>query len=178
MLSLFKRKKIKEERVANIFVDHFLTTLDNGWPEVAALINESPEFVDCPNISEYDSDKFLLVSLSANLMEMTRQFPPHCDQEVTRRIIDLVSEMGDVDSQDLTRAVQNNQKMIAKVNHPSKNLVYGMSKALFYKYNLNKYQEEYFRNVNSPNPIFLKRLDDAMEHFMWNWEEASRGQAV
>ena len=36
-----------------------------------------------------------------------------------------------------------------------------------------QFQEEYFKNVNCPNPIFLKRLDNAVVHFMWNWEEVA-----
>lgn len=45
-----------------------------------------------------------------------------------------------------------------------------MSKAVFFKYNLNDYQEEYFRQMKTPNPIFLKNLDEVMRHFLWDWE--------
>ena len=62
------------------------------------------------------------------------------------------------------------QSFIAKVNHPSKNLVYGMSKALFEKYALNEYQDEYFRRMQAPNPLFLKRMDEVMVNFIWNWD--------
>ena len=171
MIKLFKRHKIQEEKIANVFVDHFLTTIDNGFPELAALINESPEFVECPNVGQSDSDRFLLIALAANLLMVERTFPPHQDQVLSRRIVEVTSEMCDVEYNALLNSIKKNQAFISKVNHPSKNLIYGMSKALFYKYELNGFQEDYFKHVNSPNPIFLKRLDEAVVHFMWNWEE-------
>ena len=54
---------------------------------------------------------------------------------------------------------------------PSKNIHYAMSKAVFYKYELNQYQDAYFQKMKSPNPLFLKRLDDIVEHFIWDWED-------
>ncbi len=171
MLKLFRKTKIKEDKVATIFVDHFLSTIDNGFPEVAALVNESPEFIHCPNIDPNDSDRFLLIALAANLKEMQRSVPAHTDQVLSRKILEKVSELCDVDYVALSNTIGKNQGFISRVNHPSKNLVYGMSKAFFHKYNLNDFQEEYFKNVNSPNPIFLKRLDEAMIHFMWEWDE-------
>ena len=58
-----------------------------------------------------------------------------------------------------------------RMNMPSKNVHYAMSKAVFDRYKLNQFQEEYFRNLNTPNPIFLKRTDDIMENFIWDWQE-------
>ena len=45
-----------------------------------------------------------------------------------------------------------------------------MSKAMFYKYKLNDCQDDYFKNMDSPNPLFLKRMDEIMKNFLWNWE--------
>jgi hypothetical protein len=59
---------------------------------------------------------------------------------------------------------------MAHVNFPSKNILYSMSKAVFFKYELNQYQDEYFRSMNTPNPIFLKSLDEVMRNFIWDWE--------
>lgn len=174
MLKIFRKNKIREDKLAAVFVDYFLSTIDNGFPEVVSLINESPEFVKSPEIDSNDSDKFLLIALSANLMAVQRYFSSHIDMVLSEQIIRRVSELCNVDYSALSNSLTKNQSFISKVNHPSKNLIYGMSKALFYKYNLNQYQELYFRNVNSPNPIFLKRLDDAMSLFMWNWEEIAQ----
>ena len=45
-----------------------------------------------------------------------------------------------------------------------------MSKAIFHKYNLNDFQEDYFKNMKAPNPLFLKRLDEIVSHFIWDWD--------
>jgi len=171
MLGIFKHRKLKKDKIAGQFVDQFLPSVDEGFPEVAALINESPEFVKDPNIDPLDSDKFLLITLSANLIAVQDYFPPHVDQEISRYILEFVAEQTETDYVGLSNTIGKNQKLISKVNHPSKNLVYGMSKAIFYKYNLSPFQDEYFKHVNSPNPIFLKRMDEAVENFLWDWEE-------
>jgi hypothetical protein len=66
--------------------------------------------------------------------------------------------------------VKDYKSFIARVNHPSKNVLYGMSKAIFHKYTLNDFQEDYFKRMQAPNPLFLKRVDEIMQNFIWNWE--------
>lgn len=173
MLSLFKKKTYKEEKIAHLFIDQFFHTVDLGFPEVVALINESPEFITSPNIDENDSDKFLILVLAANITAISKYFPAQVDQIIVRKVMEQVSDFGHVDYNALIHAVAKDQKFISKVNHPSKNLVYGMSKAIFYKYELAQYQEEYFKNLNSPNPVLVKRLDEAMVNFLWDWEVLS-----
>jgi hypothetical protein len=45
-----------------------------------------------------------------------------------------------------------------------------MSKALFFKYNLNEFQDVYFKNMQAPNPLFLKRMEDLFYYFIWDWD--------
>ena len=45
-----------------------------------------------------------------------------------------------------------------------------MSKAVFHKYNLNEFQDEYFKRLQNPNPLFLKRMDEVMKFYIWNWD--------
>jgi hypothetical protein len=170
MISLFRRKKLQEDKIALMYTEQFLKAIDDGFPEVAALINESPEFIICPDIKPSDNDRFLLVTLSANLIAVDRFFEAHDRHLVTRSILETISESCDVEYAALNNAVVKNQAFISKVNHPSKNLVYGISRATFYKYELAAFQDEYFKNVNAPNPIFIKRLDEAVRHFLWDWE--------
>ena len=66
--------------------------------------------------------------------------------------------------------VKEYKSYISRVNHPSKNVVKGMSKALFFKYNLNEYQDVYFKNMQAPNPLFLKRMEDLFYYFIWDWD--------
>ena len=173
MLSIFKKQKVQVQELTTEFVDAFLPTVYEGFPEIAAIINESIEFVESPKIDNEDLDRFLLICLAANITAIQQCFSSQYDQVITRNVLEKVALKGSVEYEDLVRAVKSNQKFISKVNHPSRNILYGMSKAIFYKYNLSKYQVEYFRKLNSPNPIFLKRLDEAVECFLWEWEKHS-----
>jgi hypothetical protein len=71
---------------------------------------------------------------------------------------------------DFTKMIRDYQSFISRINHPSKNMVYGMSKAIFQKYGLNEFQDEYFKRMQAPNPLFLKRMDEVMVSFIWNWD--------
>jgi len=170
MFAIFGKKKIKENLVANIFVNSILDTIDNGFPEVVGIINDSPEFVSSPNIDSTNSDCFTLIVIAANLSFIPDHLHNSKDERVTNLILSKLSNVFDVEEDKFTRVIKSYTKYLNKVNHPSKNMLYAMSKAIFGKYQLNEFQDEYFKNMRSPNPMFLKRLDEAMENFVWNWE--------
>jgi len=144
--------------------------VDEGFPLVAETINEDEEFEIRPNISEADSDQFLLIVLAGNLKFIPNYFGDYKDIRMIDKITKKTAHALGVEAEELQRAIIKMQKYLTRVNHPSKNTRYAMSKALFYRYNLNQYQQEYFRNMNAPNPIFLKKLDEVLSHFIWNWE--------
>lgn len=169
MFTIFGKKKIKEETATNIFINNLLDTVENGFPEIAGIINDSPEFIVSPNISENNSEKFLLIVIAANLLYIPEHFGNHQDDRLLDMIYNQLAKVFDVDRERLEAVIKDYQTYIAKVNHPSKNTLYGISKAIFGKYELNQYQDEYFKNMRSPNPMFLKRLDEAVDCFVWNW---------
>ena len=170
MFKIFGKKKIKENVVANIFVNSVLNTIDNGFPAIAGIINDSPEFIISPKISTADDNAFTLVIIAANL----HFIPEHINDGKEERIINLIfsklSNAFDCDQEQLEKVVKDYQCYLMKKNHPSKNMRYAISKGIFWKYDLNQYQDEYFRNMRSPNPMFLKRLDEATDNFIWNWD--------
>ncbi|TXB65442.1 hypothetical protein FRY74_08445 [Vicingus serpentipes] len=169
MFTIFGKKKIKEETASNIFINNLLDTIEKGFPEIAGIINDSPEFVACPNISENNSEKFLLIIIAANLQFIPEQFNNCQDDRMLDLIYSQLAKVFGVEKERLEGLIKDYQNYIAKVNLPSKNTVYGISKAIFGKYELNQFQDEYFKNMKSPNPMFLKRLDDAIDCFIWNW---------
>jgi hypothetical protein len=169
MFTIFGKKKIKEETASNIFINNLLDTIEKGFPEIAGIINDSPEFVVCPNISENNSEKFLLIIIAANLQFIPEQFNNCQDDRMLDLIYSQLAKVFGVEKERLEGLIKDYQNYIAKVNLPSKNTVYGISKAIFGKYELNQFQDEYFKNMKSPNPMFLKRLDDAIDCFIWNW---------
>lgn len=169
MLSIFGKKKIKEDVVSNIFVNSILDTIDHGFPEVVGIINDSPEFVVSPQMDAKNSDKFTLIVIAANLSFIPEHLENLKDDRLINLILQKFSLVFDVEEEKFARVICNYQTYLNKVNHPSKNMIYAMSKGIFGKYQLNDFQDDYFKNMNSPNPMFLKRLDEAMENFIWNW---------
>lgn len=169
MIGLFTKKKFKEDKVANIFVNSLLSLIDEGFQEVAALINEDPEFDIPPSISPADNEKFLLIVFSGNMKFIPDFFHDYQDVRLIDKIISKLSQSIGVEKDYLKKTISEYQSFQMRVNHPSKNIHYAMSKAIFFKYDLVPYQQEYFRNMKAPNPIFLKRLDEIVSHFIWDW---------
>ena len=169
MFTIFGKKKIKEDTAANIFINNLLDTIEKGFPEIAGIINDSPEFNVSPTISEDNSEKFLLIIIAANLLYIPQHFNNHQDDRLLELIYTQLAKVFDVKQESLEAVIKDYQSYIAKVNLPSKNILYGISKAIFGKYGLNEYQDEYFKNMKSPNPMFLKRLDETIDSFIWNW---------
>ena len=170
MFKIFGKKKIKEDIVANIFVNSILETIDKGFPEIVGIINDASEFTTSPNLTETDADCFTLIVFAANLSYIPKHLHDSKDDRITNLIFSKLSNVFDVDQERLENVIKGYQCYLNKVNHPSKNMLYAMSKGIFGKYELNDYQDEYFKNMKSPNPMFLKRLDEAMDNFVWNWD--------
>ena len=170
MFAIFKKKKLSEDKAANVFVNSLLDLVDAGFPDVAELINEDPEFAKKPSVDPTDSDKFLLIVLAGNLKFVPKYFDNYQDVRLIDRAIRKSAHAIGVDPEMLKQSISSYQSFFSRINHPSKNTHYAMSKAIFYKYNLNCYQAEYFRNMNAPNPIFLKRLDEIVAHFIYDWD--------
>jgi hypothetical protein len=170
MLTLFGKRKLTEEKVAHMFVNGIQAMIDDGFEAVAGLINDSPEFQYPPVIEEDQSGSFALIILSGNLQEMPRYFESGQDKRIAEHILSKFAELYEIDKFQLARLVGETRKFMARKNHPSKNVVNGMAKALFCRFELNKYQDSYFKELNSPNPIFVQRLKEAMDNFMFDWE--------
>jgi hypothetical protein len=170
MFAIFGKKKVKENVVANIFVNTILNTIDSGFIDVVGVINDAPEFTTSPNLTINNDDAFVLIILAANLNYIPANLKNQQDERLKQLIITKFSNAFGVEEEQLKEVIGNYQCYLAKVNHPSKNTRYAMSKAIFGKYHLNQFQDEYFQNMNSPNPMFLKRLDEVLESFLWNWD--------
>lgn len=169
MLTLFRKKKLSEDKTANIFVNSIFDMVDNGFPDVAALINEDPEFILPPNLAVEDSGRFLLIVIAGNLKFIPKYFDNYQDVRLIDRSTRKFAQALGVDAGSLKETIANYQSFFSRINHPSKNTHYAMSKAIFFKYELNQFQSDYFKNMKTPNPIFLKRLDEITGHFIYDW---------
>ncbi len=170
MLSTILKRKLSDNQVANIFINAIFDTVDNGFKEVAQMINEDVAFVRSPQVPEKLNGEFALIVIVGNLSFLESTFDADQAGRVEKIIFEKVSKMYEMSESEFTKLIRDYQSFILRVNHPSKNMIYGMSKALFHKYKLNEFQDEYFKRTQSPNPLFLKRMDEVMANFIWNWD--------
>jgi len=170
LLSSLIKRKLSDDQISNIFINGLFDVVENGFKEIADLINEDVAFVKSPEIKENLNGEFALIVIAANLSTLESTFEADQAVRVEHKIFEKLGKLYEVSTGDFESLAREYQSFIAKVNKPSKNLVYGMSKAIFEKYALNEFQDEYFRRMQAPNPLFLKRLDEVMINFIWNWD--------
>lgn len=178
MFTIFKKKKITEDQLANFFVNSTLKLVEEGFGDVAEIINNDPEFLEKPNVSSEDFDRFLLVVIAGNLKLMGQHFESVKDVRIAEKIYRKLATALGVDPMVLKETIAKYQSWMGRVNHPSKNTLYAMSKGVFFKYELNQFQKDYFRNMNTPNPIFLKRLDEVIQQFVFDWPQIKEDYRV
>lgn len=170
MLGALIKKKLTDNQVANIFINAIFETVENGFSEVAQLINEDVAFVSSPNIDAKNDAEFALIMIVGNLSFLESTFEPEQAGRVEEVIFEKLAGIYQMPVNDFKKLIREYQSFIQRVNHPSKNMIYGMSKAIFHKYKLNDFQDEYFKRMQAPNPLFLKRMDEVVSSFIWNWD--------
>ncbi len=169
MLTLLGRKRISEDKATNVFVNSIIDVVEKGFVDVADLINADPAFVRAPRLNPENCDKFLLIVVSGNLKFLNEYFDADQGTRLREMIVNKLAGVFCVGDAEMKKIISEYQDMMMRVNHPSKNTLYAMSKAFFHKYGLGEFQEEYFKSLNTPNPLLLKRLDEIMENFLWDW---------
>ncbi|MFD1550856.1 hypothetical protein DNU06_05360 [Putridiphycobacter roseus] len=171
MFGLAIRKKIDEDKLANIFVNSLLEAVENGFGDVAGMINEDLAFQTSPSIDPKAYQQFLLIVITGNLTFLGENNEIDDVEDLSNLIIKKYASIFDMQTSELDVNIQKMRTFISQVNYPSKNYLYGLSKAVFFKYHLNNFQESYFKTMNSPNPLFLKRMDELVQLFLWDWDK-------
>lgn len=174
MIRSFLKKRLSDNQLANIFVNGLLEVVDNGFIEVASMINEDPAFEYSPDIAPSEIDEFTMIIIVGNLVQLESHFDYNQAVSVETLIVQKFASIYEMSESQFSELVSDYKSFISRVNYPSKNILYGMSKAIFHKYSLNDFQEEYFRNMQAPNPLFLKRMDEIVSNFIWNWEAVEK----
>ena len=170
MFSTLIKRKLSDNQVANVFINSIFESVDNGFQEVARLINEDPAFIVSPCISETDNGEFGMIVIVGNLSFLESTFEPDQAARVEQLIFEKLARVYEMELYAFQQMIRDYQSFIMRVNHPSKNWIYGMSKAIFHKYELYEYQDEYFKKMQAPNPLFLKRMDEVVSNFVWDWD--------
>ena len=147
-----------------------MEVIDNGFKDVASLINEDPAFEATPNITPEANSEFTLIVIVGNLVTLESSFESDQAFRVEQLIYQKFATIFSMSETSFENLIKEYKNFISRVNHPSKNMLYGMSKAIFHKYNLNDFQDDYFKRMQAPNPLFLKRMDEVMSNFIWDWD--------
>jgi len=171
MFGLLVKKKLDANKLANVFVNSILEITESGFSDLSEMINDDTAFIKAPAINEKLEDSFLLIVVVGNLRYLNDHFEAEDAIEIRNQIIQKLATIYDLQQREFLEIINDFDLFISKVNHPSKNTLYGMSKAVFHKFNLNDYQESYFKNMKTPNPLLLKRIDDVLMNFLWDWDE-------
>jgi hypothetical protein len=170
MFGAILKKRLTSSQFANIFINAIFESTEKGFSIVADMINNDPSFVSSPNINSENFQPFQLIVLSANFQQLDKFFEPQEASDIKVTILSKLASIYDVEPKVISDIISNYCSFISRVNHPSKTMLYGLSKAVAYKYELSDFQDEYFKRMQAPNPLFLKRLDTFMESFIWDWE--------
>ena len=170
MLRTFFKKKVNEDKLATVLLNSLAEAMEIGFSDISGIINNDIDFVVNPNIKENDYDKFLFILFVGNLKIMKSRLEPSQAERIEIKLKQNFSVLYDLSIPEINSYIKEYSKFMSRVNYPSKNTLYGMSKAIFFKYKLSQFQEEYFKDLNTPNPMFLKRLNKIVESFIWDWD--------
>ena len=170
MFGTLIRKKVSNDKLANVYINGLLASTSEGFTIIADFINEDPAFVSCPNVDPENHHEFSLIMLIGNLSLLDEAFEPGEAVELERVILKKLSTAYGMSESEFKSLVKDYRNLMNRLNHPSKNTLYAMSKVTFDKYELYDFQDEYFKRMHVPNPLFLKRMDEIVENFIWDWE--------
>ena len=170
MFGSILKKKLSDNQLANVFLNGIFEVVDNGFGEIADLINDDPAFVGSPNLERTANGQFTMIVIAANVSSLENTFEADQAVRIEELIFEKVGQMMGSKKEEAEETVRSYQKFMQRINHPSKNMIYAMSKAVFHKYELNDFQDEYFKRLQAPNPLFLKRMDQVVVNFLWDWD--------
>lgn len=170
-LGVLFKKKVSEEKVATLFVNNVLNSVDHAFPDVSELINNDIQLDTPANIGSENSDTFLMIIITGNFLALSDYFEDGQDDRIRDLVIEKLAAAYEVTPEEMAGAVHSMTSFFGKVNFPSKKTLYAMSKSVFHRYGLNEFQKPFFKEKNVPDPILLKHLDEIMEQFIIDWNK-------
>jgi hypothetical protein len=171
MITLFGKKKISIDHLVNYTIHFVFDIVDNHFEDIKELLKISPEFTQQPPVETMQADMLYLILFAAHMELMEQNLPAPYHQTGPKNLCEKLGEIYNVPAEQMEKMLKDELGFIKQINLPSKNLLYGLTKAFFNRYQLYKFQEEYFKNLQVPNPILLKRLDEIFALFLINYEE-------
>lgn len=170
MLKTILKRKLSDDLLANVFINVLVEATESSFEDISAGVNDDSAFVVNPNLKTEDIEHFQFVVIAANISLIQSTFDAVHATQMERMVSRKLAGIFDTTVEEMSVKIKGYQSFINRVNHPSKNLVYGMSKAIFAKYELHNFQDEYFKSLAAPNPLFIKRMNEITELFLWDWD--------
>jgi hypothetical protein len=170
MLKSILKRKLNDDQLANVFINVLVEATELSFEDISAGLNDDNAFVISPDLKSVDLEHFQFVVLAANVTLIQSTFDSIRATQLERVASRKLAGIFDTTVEEMSAKIKNYQSFIKRVNHPSKNLIYGMSKAIFAKYELHNFQDEYFKSLAAPNPLLIKRLNEITELFLWDWD--------
>lgn len=170
MFTVFGKRKLKEDKLALYFTTTTIKCAREDFKAIAEMLNSSKVFERSPQLRPNDTHPFLYILLAANLKMLPNHFNKKQLSRIQEYIFNSLSYTLDLEKDQLISTIYDYEKFIDKVNYPSKNILFGISRAVFYKYKLAEYQDEHFKHLGSPNPLIISKLNEMVKPFIWDWE--------
>ena len=168
--TLIGKKKMTEEALANLLVEGTLKTSELIFKEVVDYVNECPHFERNPELQTENDLDFILTVFTCNISRIPNYLNNGQEKRVAHAVLKKLSYALYMDVRELSTRVKECKSLMKRLNHPSKNLIYAMPKAIFSLYGLNEFQQSYFKDLNSPNPLYLKEMNLMLDHLVWDWD--------
>ncbi|MEM7161223.1 MAG: hypothetical protein AAF487_02170 [Bacteroidota bacterium] len=159
-----------ETAVGELLVNSLFNAVSKSFEDVVGLLNDEASFEEKSEIDPEEGYPFLLITLTGNICFIPKYFDSGQDKRIIEYIISYASDVLQIEKKQLAQDISECKKQMSRINYPSKNTVYAMSKAVFYRYDLNEYQEKYFQTLRVPNPKFLQHMDEVNKLFIFNWK--------
>ena len=168
--TLFVKKKVSQKQLAYNFVHHTLNCIDTTYNDFLDAIYNDSELESYPELDYNNPSELTFIIIAGNIKYFERILSAHEEKMIFNSIVQEMADIFEMEFHEMEEKLDKYGSFISRVNHPSKNILYGMSKAVFFKFKLGQYQDEYFAQLNTPNPIFLKKIDTLIENYIWNWK--------
>ncbi len=169
---LSKKKKIKSNLVAALYVKALNNVINEGFIEIKEFINNNNNLETSPELKEEDIEWFRNVIFLGNIKNLDFCFEEKEVVVLRGFILDEIYKDFDQHEQHLCieRFLDYENYFIDLIKE-NDSFINAMAFALFEKYNINIHQGELFKRKNKPNPIFFNELQNLLKHFIWNWKD-------
>lgn len=169
---LSKKKKVKAEVAAAIYVNLLNNVIEVGFVEIKDFINNNNNLEDSPSLTKEDVNWFRNIIFLGNIKNLESFFEEK-ESAILRGLIlnEMYKELAENEQHLAIERFLDYESYFNELLIENEYSINAMAYGIFEKYNINKYQGDLFKRKNKPNPVFYNELKNLLKHFLWNWED-------